>query len=625
MADRVRLRTALLIAGVLLVAPAQASPPDRASSLFQNAGPPASLPAQARAGSGVEGRLDASALDTKAIAIELADGRSLTARLQRIARDDRRGVTTWIGSFDDVPGSSLVLSRVRGTVSGFATLGDETLEIVPGESGHHILYAVDPEAAPSLDGFSTGGGDVPGTTDGAFTGGGGNVGPVVQDLLVVYTAASASAWSPATLEGMVQSAVQSANQAYANSQVGIDLEVVGLQQVPVDESGGGMPTTLDRLKASAEVRSLRDALGADMVVLVSEETDWCGYASLAVTTATTTTTSGTTTTTNAEAWAVASSRCLSNNTLAHEVGHLQGLDHDRDDSTGGGLYPYAYGYRRCASGGFRDIMSYPCTTTGDVPRILQFSNPSLYYNGYATGVSYEIDPAHAADASRALNASAALVASFRDPPASSSLPAAPVSPTGLVAATLAYDRVGLAWTDNSTDESGFSLERSADGVAYQAIASLGADATAFTDVSVDPATRYYYRVRGWNGAGASGWSVASATTPSPPPPPPAAPSNVAALDGGNGTASVSWSAVAGATSFDVRRETWNARKKRWERATIVASVDSAMLAITDGSGAGTFRYAVRAINAGGASAWASAIQVTVTATGSGTVTKARRR
>ncbi len=63
-------------------------------------------------------------------------------------------------------------------------------------------------------------------------------------------------------------------------------------------------------------------------------------------------------------------------------------------------------------------MCYPCT---GAPRVLQFSNPYVYYNGYETGIAYETDPANSADTSRSMNETADTVSAFRgdidvDPP-----------------------------------------------------------------------------------------------------------------------------------------------------------------------------------------------------------------
>jgi hypothetical protein len=351
------------------------------------------------------------------------------------------------------------------------------------------------------------------------------------------------------------------------------------------------------------VRSLRDQLAADMVVLVSQDSDWCGYASLSIANG------------NADAYAVVYSSCLSSQSLAHEVGHLQQVDHNRENGGNGGAYPYGYGYRVCASNGFRDIMSYQCTSTS-VPRILQFSNPIVSYNGYATGISYEASPSTSAETARALNNTATTVAAYRTPwgRATSPTPTVPVAPSSLTAPSVAYNAVSLKWSDNSSDESGFTLARSSDGVNYSVIATLGAGTTSFTDGSISARTSYYYRVQAYNSVGVSAYSnTLSVTTPDVPAAPPAAPTSVTAGDNADGTALVSWTPGSStATSYEARREKWDARKSRWTSLTTVATVPASYTQIVDASGAGTFRYTVRATNSGGASGYAGPANVTVT-------------
>jgi len=70
---------------------------------------------------------------------------------------------------------------------------------------------------------------------------------------------------------------------------------------------------------------------------------------------------------------------------------------------------------------------------------------------------------------------------------------APDVPTTLVA-TFVDGTVVLTWTDNSTTESGFSVERSIDGVTYTQITTLDPDTVTYTDTSVYGGQSYYYRV-----------------------------------------------------------------------------------------------------------------------------------
>ena len=372
-----------------------------------------------------------------------------------------------------------------------------------------------------------------------------------------------------------------------------------------------MGGTVDALKNNTTVRSLRDSLAADMVVLVSENTDYCGYATLWY--------SYSGSSTNWDAYAAVNSGCLSNQVLAHEVGHMQQLDHNRENATGMAAYAYSYGYRLCSSGGFVDIMSYPCST--GVPKINYFSNPNITYNGYPTGISYEANPGNSAETARTLNNTAAQVANYRVGTGTVA-PTPPAAPSGLAVQGATYNSVSIGWTDNATNESGFKVERSTDGVNFGEIGSLGADTRSFTDNTVAALSPYYYRVRAYNSAGASSYSAAvGVTTPNVPPPAPAAPpapTGVTASDNADGTALVSWSVGStNATSFEVRRAKWDSRKSIWGTASVAATVPASVLSFVDATGAGTFRYTVRATNSGGASANAGPADVTVTGPTSG--------
>ena len=74
----------------------------------------------------------------------------------------------------------------------------------------------------------------------------------------------------------------------------------------------------------------------------------------------------------------------------------------------------------------------------------------------------------------------------------------------------------LSWTDNSTNETGFKIERSSNGTAYSEIATVGANAVSYIDAGLPNSTQYWYRLRAYNAAGNSGYSnVATGTTPPP--------------------------------------------------------------------------------------------------------------
>ncbi len=217
-----------------------------------------------------------------------------------------------------------------------------------------------------------------------------------------------------------------------------------------------------------------------------------------------------------------------------------------------------------------------------------------------------------------MNNTAATVAAFRTSGSSTTAPSvaatAPAAPSGITATGTAYNSVTTRWTDSSSNETGFKVERSRNGVDYLEIATLGAGVATYVDNGVIASSNYYYRVRAYNSVGNSNYSnVASVTTPAVPAPPPAAPTSVSASNDGNGTATIQWGdASTNESSFEVRREKWDSRKSAWGGLTTVGTLPANVTSMVDMSGSGTYRYTVRATNLGGASSLAGPAAVTVT-------------
>jgi hypothetical protein len=90
---------------------------------------------------------------------------------------------------------------------------------------------------------------------------------------------------------------------------------------------------------------------------------------------------------------------------------------------------------------------------------------------------------------------------------------APAAPSGLVATAVSRSRINLSWTDNSTNESGFRIERSTNGTSFSQIATVGANTTSYASTGLQSNRIYYYRVRAYNSVGNSAYSnTASART-----------------------------------------------------------------------------------------------------------------
>ncbi len=124
---------------------------------------------------------------------------------------------------------------------------------------------------------------------------------------------------------------------------------------------------------------------------------------------------------------------------------------------------------------------------------------------------------------------------------------APSAPSG-VTATGVSSQIDISWLDNSSDESGFKIDRclgdlawcTANAIQYFSwIGSVGPDLTAFTDTTRQSGVAYSYRVRASNAGGDSGHSnIASATTTDAAP---AAPSNLTATAISTTQVNPSWS------------------------------------------------------------------------------------
>jgi hypothetical protein len=239
-------------------------------------------------------------------------------------------------------------------------------------------------------------------------------GAVTHDLLVLYTQKAATRWGIVTLNNKAYVSVAAANKAHADSGTGIVLRVLSFESSPMQETGN-FYNTYNALKVHAATKARRDALGADIVVLVTEDSGCGGAAGLWWSTyPIVTLVDSFAVVTSNSLQATASSLCGAGDlTLAHEIGHGQGLLHDRESEPVEGLKAgYHFGYKVCAANGFRTIMSYKCAGM-TVPQLGHFSDPTATYNGIPMGIAYEVAPMQAADAVRQLKKNAPIIANFR--------------------------------------------------------------------------------------------------------------------------------------------------------------------------------------------------------------------
>jgi hypothetical protein len=90
----------------------------------------------------------------------------------------------------------------------------------------------------------------------------------------------------------------------------------------------------------------------------------------------------------------------------------------------------------------------------------------------------------------------------------------PDAPLNLTVMASTSSRINMSWTDNSTNENGFSIERSPNGVdAWVAVGFTGGNISTYEDTGLTPNTTYHYRVSAYNVIGSSSFTnTASATT-----------------------------------------------------------------------------------------------------------------
>ena len=113
--------------------------------------------------------------------------------------------------------------------------------------------------------------------------------------------------------------------------------------------------------------------------------------------------------------------------------------------------------------------------------------------------------------------------SLNKPPQSQSCgtapPGIPNAPSNLALLNIQSDRITLNWSDNSSDEDGFVVERkvgTSQSAQFFDLTQLSSGSVAYNDLTVGPDQTYAYRVRAFNATGSSAYSNTESATTSPP-------------------------------------------------------------------------------------------------------------
>lgn len=173
----------------------------------------------------------------------------------------------------------------------------------------------------------------------------------------------------------------------------------------------------------------------------------------------------------------------------------------------------------------------------------------------------------------------------------------PDAPSNLSAASASDTRIDLSWTDNSSNETSFRVQRSSDGVTFAEIGSTAADVTGYADTGLAANTTYYYRVTASNTAGASDPSNTANATTDPPPPPPSAPTNLVASATSDTAINLTWTDTASSEDgFLVDR---SLDSIVWQNGIANLPANSSSYVDSGLNASTTYYYRVRAYNAQG--------------------------
>lgn len=343
--------------------------------------------------------------------LELGNFGNLTADLSSFSSSSG-GIDTWSGGFRGDRAGRIVLVRVDGVVSGSILSNDGYALILKQSDGQtQVVERVDvsslpPELAPIVPDSP-----VPPAAPSAQPSPAPACQPLdsIRILMAVMTGELGDLGGMATAETEIGIAIGNANDAMALSKIPYRYQLGGIVETP------GLPTrhfnTLLHAMQLGNLANLvraRDSLNADAVVLWMPHGSDCGLAYLL---------DGTPGGRPADAFAVVSRLCsISSWTLAHELGHLLGVSHDRAASAGEDpppvpARPYGYGYRDPA-GLYRDLMAYQCPA-GECYRLPYYSTPAGSAAGKPLGIDYKVNAAASADAARTIRETGCTVAHYR--------------------------------------------------------------------------------------------------------------------------------------------------------------------------------------------------------------------
>ena len=202
------------------------------------------------------------------------------------------------------------------------------------------------------------------------------------DVLVPITpeAVALAGGDETLVTSAVQAAILTSNEVYFNSELSLRVRAVDFLFLE-DSEPAGAGALLDAMSNPAdgvfdEIQAARDESKADLVALISgNDYAFCGVAFLGPG--------------PGSVWSQTLFGCLAGYTFVHELGHNMGCCHAPGDGGGcDGFGGTAQGHRWTGESGslWRTVMAY--SPGSQIPHL---SNPSVLYDGVASGIADERD------------------------------------------------------------------------------------------------------------------------------------------------------------------------------------------------------------------------------------------
>jgi len=317
------------------------------------------------------------------------NGISFRARCTRLTVGPQ-GTLTWHGRSIEGDGS-VIIAFNEDVAFGQIEVNGRTFKIEPDRATpDHLVFEPNPEFAVPICGGEMVPGSLPPAEESPVPGPGAAITTI--DLLILYTNGFAAAYPGNQLGAQINFLVAVMNESLWNSKVNMQVRLVGTSQVQFRDTGS-LSEPLDALvgRGSAQdraaftgVNNLRNQLGADQVSLLrvfGSSNNYCGLAWTWLNV-----------NSNFAGWGFSVvqvgrydtggggySYC-SDQTLAHEMGHNWGLNHNLGDQA---IFNYSVGFR-FGNGQYMTVMSYQ-SQGGNEQTVSHYSNPRVRYSGFKTG------------------------------------------------------------------------------------------------------------------------------------------------------------------------------------------------------------------------------------------------